>query len=156
MMHGIRKAWMLTLMVSGCMPAGAEIGGSPGSQMTISEDMVPDPAYHPKDGDRAILYGIENGNMLDRLPLLKDVTAYDIYVRSQEAANGERLQELEEQGWLQWAPPGSRVLVLAVRDRNHTSAHTAMQVRLADDRYKSQTFWTQSDYINRLIHKVPE
>ena len=40
-------------------------------------------------GDRAILYAVENGHALERVPLLKDLTAYDIYVRSVTAKDGE-------------------------------------------------------------------
>jgi hypothetical protein len=118
--------------------------------------MIPDPRYSPRIGDRAVLYGVEDGNVLERLPVLKDVTAYDIYVRSVQNRDGDRLAELEEQGWLVWVGPGSRVSVVGVQDRTHTGAHTATQVRLADERFKSQTFWTSSDYVTRLIHKEPE
>jgi hypothetical protein len=155
-MRGIKYGWLVVIIASGCIPAGAEIGGSPGSQIAISEDMIPDPSYRPRVGDRAVLYAIEDGHMLERLPLLKDLTAYDIYVRSQQVRDAERLAELEEQGWVQWAAPGSRVSVLAMQDRNHTGAHTASQVRVSDDRFKNGTFWTPSDYVARLIHKAPE
>jgi hypothetical protein len=155
-MRGTQYGWLLVVLGSGCIPAGADLTGSPGSQIAISEDMIPDPRYRPQIGDHAILYAVEDGQMLERLPLLKDLTAYDIYVRSQQARDGERLAELEEQGWLQWAPPGSRVTVLAMQDRNHTGAHTASQIRVADERLKTQTFWTPSDSITKLIHKAPE
>jgi hypothetical protein len=155
-MRGINYSWLLVILVSGCLPAGADLSGSPGSQVAISEDMIPDPTYQPRVSDRAVLYGIEDGHVLERLPLLKDLTAYDIYVRSQQARDTERLAELEEQGWLQWAPPGARVSVLAMQDRNHTGAHTASQVRVADERLKSEAFWTPSDYVTRLIHKAAE
>jgi hypothetical protein len=155
-MRGMKYGWLLVILASGCIPAGADIGGSPGSQIAISEDMIPDPNYQPRVGDRAVLFALEDGHMLDRLPILKDLTAYDIYVRSAQARDGERLAELEEQGWLQWVPPGSRVTVLAMQDRNHTGAHTATQLRVADDRLKAQAFWTPSNYVTRLIHKAPE
>jgi hypothetical protein len=155
-MRGINYGWLLVILGSGCIPAGADLTGSPGSQVAISEDMIPDPSYRPRISDRAVLYAIEDGHVLERLPLLKDLTAYDIYVRSQQARDGERLAELEEQGWVQWAAPGSRVTVLAMQDRNHTGAHTASQVRVADERLKNGTFWTPSDYVTRLIHKAPE
>jgi hypothetical protein len=118
--------------------------------------MIPDPGYQPRVGDRAVLYGIEDGRVLERLPLLKDLTAFDIYVRSQQTRDAERLAELEAQGWVHWVPPGARVSVLAMQDRNHTGAHTASQVRVVDDRLKSDTFWTPSDYVTKLIHKPPE
>src|SRR5262249_6793242 len=123
---------------------------------TIGADMVPDPAYQPRIGDRSVLYSIQDGYPLDRLPLLKDLTAYDIYVRSQKARDGERLGELEQQGWLQWAAPGTRVLILELQDRNHTGAHLAAQVKVVDEWHKNQTFWTPSDDITKLIHKEPE
>jgi hypothetical protein len=115
--------------------------------------MVPDPQYQPRIGDRAVLFGIENGSMLDRLPLLKDVTAYDIYVRSRQTGDAERLADLELQGWLHWASPGTRVSVQGMQDRNHTGAHTASEVRLVEAQGKDQTFWTPSDCVTRLIHK---
>jgi hypothetical protein len=128
----------------------------PGGQPAIGEDMVPDPAYRPGIGDRAVLYAIENGGALDRLPLLKDLTAYDIFVRCHQVNDAERQRELEEQGWLRWAPPGIRVVVLSMQDRTHTGADVATQVRLVDDSQKDQVFWVPAGYINRLIHKKPE
>jgi hypothetical protein len=155
-MRRIDYAGILVVLLSGCLPAGAEIGGMPGGAIAIGEDMVPDPAYQPRVGDRSILYAIEDGRTLDRLPLLKDVTAYDIYVRSQQAHDNERLQELEEQGWLWWANPGTRITLLAIQDRSHTGARTVSQVRAVDDRFKNQLVWTPTEYIARLIHKEPE
>jgi hypothetical protein len=148
----MRRLWILVVLVPGCLPAGADMGGT----IAIGEDMVPDPAYRPRIGDRAVLYALQDGSALDRLPMLKDLTAYDVFVRSQENRDGERLLELEEQGWLHWAPPGTRVSVIAVQDRNHTGAHTATQIRITEGGYKNQTFWLPSDYVTRLIHKEPE
>jgi hypothetical protein len=155
-MRGILWASTLMVLIAGCMPAGAEFGGGPGGAILITEDMVPDPAYQPRVGDRAVLYAIENERVLDRLPLLKDLTAYDIYVRSQDARDSERLMDMEQQGWLHWAQPGTRIALLATQDRNHTGAHMAAQIRLTDGVQKDQTFWTSSDYVTRLIHKEPE
>jgi hypothetical protein len=136
------------------MPGGAEIGvgGSP----VISADMGPDPNYRPRPGDRAVLYAVENGSTLERLPILKDVTAYDVYVRSVKAGDNDGLFDLERQGWLLWAAPGTRVLILDVHDRTHTGAQSAFQIKLPDAEQKDQTFWTPSHYITRLIHKEPE
>jgi hypothetical protein len=153
----MRRAWILVaLAVAGCVPAGAEIGGAGGSGPVIGPDMVPDPTYQVRTGDRPMLYAIENGWVLERLPILKDLTAYDIYVRSKKAGDNERLFDLEQQGWLQWAVPGTRVVVLDIQDRNHTGAHTASQIQLVDEAHKNQTFWTPSDNLAKLIHKVPE
>ena len=88
--------------------------------------------------------------------MLKDVTAYDIFIRCQQTRDPERQQELEQQGWLHWAAPGSKVAILAMQDRTHTGAHMATQVRLVDPAAKNETFWTASDYVTRLIHKEPE
>jgi hypothetical protein len=147
---------MLVVLIGGCMPAGAEFGGGGGGQYTIPEDMVPDPAYRPRVGDRAVLYGSEEGRILERLPLLKDLTAYDIYVRSLQAKDEERLFELEQQGWIQWAMPGTRLTVLALQDRNHTSAHMASQIQVVGEQNRNQTYWTPADFINRLIRKEPQ
>jgi hypothetical protein len=164
-MRGIRWAGTLLMMwgfvaftvsVPGCVPAGAEIGGGMGGGPTIGADMVPDPAYSPRVGDRAMLYALDNGYPLDRLPVLKDLTAYDIYVRSRNSGDNERLFELEQQGWLQWALPGTRVSVLDTQDRNHAGAQTATQIKIPDESHKNQSFWVPSGYITRLIHKEPE
>jgi hypothetical protein len=156
-MRRIRWPWLLSLFVAGCAPAGAEFGGSPGGpSVLITADMVPDPSYRPKDGDRAMLYAVEEGTMLERLPLLKDLTAYDIYSRSLQARDSERLNELQQQGWLHWVDAGTRISVVSLQDRNHTGAHMASEVRVVDDPNKSQTYWTPADYIARLIHKPAE
>jgi hypothetical protein len=123
--------------------------------IAISDDMVPDPHYQPRVGDRAVLFAFKNGAPLDRLPLLKDVTAYDVYVRGSQTGDAERLSDLEQQGWLRWVAPGTRVNILGTQDRNHTGAHTASEVRVLDDQFKDQTFWTPSDYVTRLVHKDP-
>ena len=151
-MRQIRGVGWLLVLLAGCAPVGAEFGGGSPS---IPADMVPDPSFRARAGERALLYAIQDGSPLDRLPLLKDVTAYDIYVRSVATKDGERLRELEEQGWLHWAAPGTRVLILDTQDRNHTGAHTASQVQVGDDLLKNQTFWVPSDDITRLIHKEP-
>src|SRR5262249_51173568 len=132
-MRGSRRVWILLTLLPGCVPAGAEIGGMSGGAPAIPADMVPDPSYRPRTGDRSVLYALQDGYPLDRLPLLKDLTAYDVYVRSQQARDGERLGDLERQGWLQWVPPGTRVLVVDMQDRNHTGAHLAAQVQVVDD-----------------------
>jgi hypothetical protein len=141
---------LLLVCMVGCMPVGAEIGGQP----AIGPDMVPEPGYSASVGDRSVLYAVADGSPLDRLPLLKDVTAYDIYVRSIEARDNDRLFDLERQGWLHWAAPGTRVIVLDIKDRNHTGARAATRVQLDDQ--AGQTFWTASDYLTRLIRKAPE
>ncbi len=155
-MRGIGYGWMMVVLAMGCMPAGAGIGGSSGSPVPIGEDMVPDPAYQPKIGDRAVLYAVEDGGVIERYPLLKDVTAYDIFIRCLLDRNAERQFELEQQGWLQWAPAGTRLSVMALQDRTHTGARIIVQVRLVDAEQKNQTFWTASEYITRLVRKEPE
>jgi hypothetical protein len=146
--------WLLSLVVSGCMPAGAEIGA--GGSPAISADMVPDPKYHPQAGDRAVLYAIDNGYTLDRLPVLKDMTSYDIYVRSLHAGDSDRLFDLEKDGWLQWVSPGTRVLILEMHDRNHAGAQSASKIKLPDSLQKDQVFWAPAHYITRLIRKEPD
>jgi hypothetical protein len=156
-MRPIRWYWILSLFAAGCVPAGAEIGGTSGGQtVLITPDMVPDASYRPKAGDRALLYAIEGGYLLERFPLLKDMTAYDIYARSVQAKDAERLLELQEQGWLHWAAPGTRVSIISIQDRNHTGANTTSEIRVVDDANKNQTYWTSSSYLARLIHTEPE
>jgi hypothetical protein len=155
-MRKIRGAWILVACVAGCLPAGAEIGGGSGGPSLIAPDTVPDPTFRPEIGSRAVLYGIEDGIALDRMPLLKDVTAFDIYVRSTNARDAERLSELGQQGWLQWVVPGTRVIVIEVQDRHHTGANSATRIRVLDDEHKNQSFWTPSHYLARMIHKEPE
>jgi hypothetical protein len=155
-MRATKYAWISIILSSGCVPPGSEFSGSPGSQIVISEDMGPDPNYQPRVGDRAVLFYAENRSILERMPLLKDVTAYDIYIRCVQNRDAERLADLELQGWLRWVPPGSRVSVYGMQDRTHTGAQTALQVRVADEQYKNQTFWVPSAYVTRLIHKEPQ
>jgi hypothetical protein len=80
------------------------------------------------------------------------MTAYDIYARGVQAKDAERLLELQEQGWLHWAAPGTRVSIISIQDRNHTGANSASEIRVVDDANKNQTYWTSSDYLARLIH----
>jgi hypothetical protein len=145
-------AWILATMVTGCVPLGAEIGGA----SLLAPDMVPDRNYHPSVGDRAVLYAMENETLLERLPLLKDLTAYDIYVRSKQTRNHEQLTDLEKQGWLQWVTPGTHVIVVALQDRNHLGARTATQVRVPDETHANQSYWTPADHITRMVHPQPE
>jgi hypothetical protein len=117
--------------------------------------MVADPAYRPGVGDRAVLHGVEGDGRMERLPLLKDVTAYDVFVRGRKARDADRLLELEQQGWLRWTAPGTRVSVVEIVDRNHTGTDTASRVRLVDDGPKGATYWTPSDYVTRMIPAPP-
>jgi hypothetical protein len=155
-MRGFRRVWVLIALASGCVPIGAEIGGTGGGPNGITEDMVPDPAYQPRVGDQAVLFGLDGGQPLPRLPVMKDLTAYDICVRAAQTRDSERLRELEEQGWLQWLPPGTKVSILDIHDRNHTGADTATQIRIPDEAHKNQSYWTPSNLVTRLIRKGPE
>ncbi len=136
------------LAMGGCAPLGADIGGSG----ALPEGMIPDPSYQPRIGDHAVLFD-ESG---DRPPLLKDVTAYDIYVRSRQERDTARLQELETQGWLRWAEPGSRVAVLGTRDRNHVGGESAAEVRLVNEGAKGPVYWTPARRITRLVPRPAE
>jgi hypothetical protein len=151
MMQRMIYAWVLTALV-GCVPAGAEIGG----ESQLASDLIPDRTYQPNVGDRAVLYALENETLVDQLPLLKDLTAYDIYVRSKQTRNREQLTDLEKQGWLQWVTPGTQVIVVALLDRNHLGARTATQVRVPDENYGKQSFWTPADNITRMVQPEPQ
>jgi hypothetical protein len=156
MMQRIRRAWILVAFVAGCAPAGAENSASSSGSDLLAAGLVPDLTYRPQIGDRVVLYGVIDGIRLDYLPLLKDVTALDIFARSMKARDAERLLELKQQGWLRWAEPGTRVIVIDTQDRNHTGADSASQVQLVDDARKNQTFWTQTSYLARMIRTEPE
>ena len=141
---------------SGCVPRAGSSAGCPAASSRSPRTWSADPTFRPQIGDRAVLYATENGGVIDRYPLLRDVTAYDIYVRCQQTKDGERQLELEEQGWLEWASPGTRVSIMAQQDRTHTGAQLITQIRLTDVTQKNKTFWTAVHYITRLIHKEPE
>ncbi len=45
--------------------------------------MVPNPAYRPQVGDCSVLYGVAGKVPMEQLPLLQDITAFDIFERRQ-------------------------------------------------------------------------
>lgn len=139
----------LAIVISGCMPMG-ELGAATSGILS----MVPDPSYIPREGDRVYLYGIANGSPVEQLPILSDLTAFDKYERCVQADDSIELAGLEEQKWLQFAPIGTQVFIVRLRDRNHTGARVGAEVRILDGPHKGRVVWTPLANLARL--KKPE
>ena len=143
----IAVGWTAALM-SGCVPMNLEPGA--GSPAPPPSAMIPDPAYRPRVGDHSVLFGVESGTPLEQVPLLNDITSYDLFERASKPNANQHWGDLEEQGWLKWASPGTRVLVLALRDRNHIGARVAAEVRVLEGPHKGRTVWTPLAYITQF------
>src|SRR5947199_10270575 len=102
----VALAWLL-VTVAGC--GLGEIGAS-----TSMQNMVPDPSYQPREGDRAYLYGMRDGYPLESIPVLSDLTSYDKYERAIQADEPLELASLEQQGWLQSASPGAPIFIVRI------------------------------------------
>lgn len=144
---------MAAVLTSGCMPLPAGLGASPGASLG---PVAPDPNYRPREGDRAVLYALEDGTPMDPMPVLGDMTAYDQFERARASKSSLDQHELEERGWLKWTAPGTRVLILSIRDRSHTGARVGAEVRLLDGAYKDTTAWVPIAYITRFIEVKEE
>jgi hypothetical protein len=135
---------LLATALAGCMPLAADLeGGGP------SVALEPDPNYRPRISDRAVLYGVTNGSVMDRIPLARDATAFDKYERVSQSV-GTELVDLEELGDLSWTPSGTRVALIAIHDRSHTGSRIAGEIRLLDGPMRDRKAWTPLEYIVRL------
>jgi hypothetical protein len=133
------------VVAAGCMPVPGELGASTGPALGAVDV---DPNYHPREGDRAVLFGKEGDVTLDAMPIMGDMTAFDKYERAKKTKSTLDLQDLEERGWLKWTAPGTRVLIKTIRDRTHT---VGAEVRLLDGPYKDTTAWTPIIYVTRFM-----
>ena len=131
---------LAVVLAAGCLSEGE----SPGAR-------TPDPSYRPREGDEAVLFGLEAGTPIDPLPILGDMTSYDQFERARKANSGFNLKDLEERGWLKWTPPGTRVLVKTIHDRTHAGARLAAQVRVLDGGHKGGGGWVPAEYITRFV-----
>lgn len=145
---------LLTASLNGCSPIALDPGAS--SSAPPAGSMVPDPAYRPQVGDRSVLYGVEGGGSMEQLPLLRDITAFDVFERATKDGDSQVAPDLEAQGWLRWTPAGTRVVILGVNDRKHTGGRVAAQLRILDGPHKGQTDWTPLDYVARFIRMTDE
>src|SRR5215213_1803288 len=127
MMPRVAGLALLLVMIAGCGPMG-ELGASTSGL----QGMVPDPHYSPRDGDRAYLYGMRDGSPIDSIPILSDLTSYDKYERAVHGDEPLELANLEQQGWLQKAEPGSPIFIVRIVNRNHTGARVAAEVKFTD------------------------
>lgn len=112
--------------------------------------MVPNPAYRPQVGDCSVLYGVAGKVPMEQLPLLQDITAFDIFEAASHANNPRVSLDLEEQGWLRWTPAGTRVLVLKINDRHHIGGRVAAQFRVLDGPHKGRTAWAPLAYVTQF------
>ncbi len=137
---------LLAVGLAGCMPL--DLGGGPSGELT---GLVPDPSYQPQVGDRAVLYGFNGSSPMDALPLLKDMTSYDVFERLAQANSSHDMTDMEQRGDLQWSPLGTRVIVLALHDRSHTGSRLAAEVRPVEGPRKDRTVWVPRPYLAKLI-----
>jgi hypothetical protein len=149
----MRYAMAMALAVSaavatGCTSGTGELGASTGSSSGLVDF---DATYQPREGDRAVLVAREENTILETVPILGDMTAFDKYERAKKAKASLEVQDLEERGWLKWTHPGTRVLIKTIRDRSHIGARVAAEVRLLDGPYKDSTAWTPISYITRFV-----
>jgi hypothetical protein len=140
---------MLLVMISGCMPLGGELGAS------TALNMVPDPSYRAREGDRAYLYAVRDGSPLEQTPVLSDLTSYDKYERAIQADDPLELGNLEQQGWLQHAPLGAPIFIVRIHDRKHTGARVAAEIKFTDGPNKGKQVWTPLENIARLKRPDP-
>jgi hypothetical protein len=142
MMRPTMALGLFLLGLSGCMPPGL---GSP-DPSTVPADMVPDPDYRPNVGDRSVLYGVQGGSPMPAIPLLKDMTAFDVFQRYSQEQNSGELAEMESRGNLTWTPLGTRVAVLKTR----SGSRAAAEVKPLDGPRKDQSVWVPLEYVARL------
>jgi hypothetical protein len=142
---------LLLTMSAGCMPIGGDFGASTAASLNL----VPDPGYRPQAGDRASLYGVDNGTPLEQVPVLADVTAYDKYERFIQADDPVELSNMEQQSWLQYVPSGTPVYLVKIVDRNHTGAQVGAEVKILDGSQKGRIVWTRLANIARLKRPDP-
>jgi hypothetical protein len=145
MIRSAIAACLTAIMLMGCSADLMPTTDTP----QLAEGLEPDPNYRPKEGDRAQLYGVKNGSILERIPLLKDITALDNYGRMSRAAESSGLGELEERGELTWASPGVRAMLISIRARP-VDRGSAAEVRLLDGAHKNRVAFTSLEYLARL------
>jgi hypothetical protein len=145
MIRSAIAAGMTAIALAGCSADLMSTTDTP----QLAEGLEPDPTYRAKEGDRAQLYGVKNGSILERIPLLKDITALDNYGRLSRGAESSGLSELEERGELTWASPGARAILISIRARP-ADRGSAAEVRLLDGTHKNRVAFTSLEYFARL------
>ena len=118
-------------------------------------NLVPDPGYRPREGDRASLYGSHDGTPVEQIPILSDVTAYDKYERCLQTDDPQELANMEQQNWLQYVPIGTSVFVSKIVDRKHTGAQLGAEVRILEGGQKGRTVLTRLANVARLKRPDP-
>jgi len=144
MKHLVFAAGILTTMLSGCSMDFMAIGSS--QQQAESE---PDPTYRPKEGDWERLYGVHNGTVMDRIPLFKDLTAHDKFMKGLEAIDAIWIADMEEHGELSWTESNSRAALVSIRERPSVFGNAA-EVRMIDGSQKNRVAFTSLGYFVRL------
>jgi hypothetical protein len=145
MIRSAIAAGMTAIALAGCSADLMPTTDTP----QLAEGLEPDPTYRPREGDRAQLYGVKNGSIMERIPLLKDITALDNYGRMSRGSESSGLAELEERGELSWASPGVRAMLISTRARPADRGNAA-EVRLLDGAQKDRVAFTSLDYFTRL------
>jgi hypothetical protein len=140
---------LLLIMFAGC--AGGELGASTATY----NGMVADPDYVAKEGDRAALYALDGYTPFERFPILADMTAYDRYERAFEAGDTAETTSLEGSQQLQYAPLGTQVFIVKIRDRQHAGGRVGAEVRILEGAHQGRTFWTPLEYVARLKRVEP-
>jgi hypothetical protein len=145
---------MIRSAIAACLTAivlaGCSAGLMPSADTPqLSEGLEPDPAYRPREGDRAQLYGVKNGSILERIPLLKDITALDNYGRISRGPEPSGLTDLEDRGELTWAAPGVRAILISIKARPADRGNAA-EIRLLDGTHKDRVAFTSLEYFARL------
>lgn len=140
----------LLLIIFGGCSTGGELGAS-----TAVNGQVPDTDYVPKEGDRASLYGLDDGVPFERFPILADMTSYDRYERAFDTGDNTEMANLEAHQWLQYEPLGTQVFIVKIRDRQHAGARVGAEVRILEGPRQGRSFWTPLEYIARLKRVEP-
>jgi hypothetical protein len=122
------------------------LANPPGVAFTATE-AVPDPSYHPRSGDRAVVF-IANGPGV--VPVLRDAAAYRVHAESPTTPDGRaRLEALRRAGTFQLVPCGGGVVILRFHDGH--PGPLAVEVRFTDGPLEGQTGLVPLPYVTRLV-----
>jgi hypothetical protein len=118
-------------------------------------EMVPEPGYRPKLGDRVTLHSVTKEGKPSTAWLTADRHDFRDYARSLRARDRAGMREMREAGKMIELESGASVLVIDVEEVRYSEGEyetsTMITVRLLDGEKKGQKLCTPAYYAARLV-----
>lgn len=116
-------------------------------------ELVPDPDWVARPGDKATLYDDGDG----RVFIARDMFAFQDLVKGLKAKDTDGLRELMDKGKVAFEVSGTPILVIERHENQFIAGGVlALEVRLLDGANKGRVCWIYRASAARLIEKKPD